>query len=238
MQINMATVGVRIKVIREKRNLTLEQLAQIVGRDKQTVWRWENAERGITFNSINIIAEKLDCHPLYLLGYEDDPALPYDKQLAGRGTLHRLRRGPVGSLLRDARKQGGMTTEELAARLDVPEAQLIKWEAQSEAPPPEVFDKIAHVLNVPKSHLLTPPEAPEKNDPRQDPIESYHQERKTAPPERFLVEIARRIANLDPDVMMPLLYKDLSDAQVRFIAATFRLAFDQDQGTRPQQGQP
>ena len=40
------------------------------------------------------------------------------------------------------------------------------------------------------------------------------------------MSIFDEIKRTDPDVMVPLLYKDLSDAQVRFISVAFRLALE------------
>lgn len=53
-----------------------------------------------------------------------------------------------------ARIEAGMTQAELAARLDVPQPQIAKWETGARHPKVENLAKIAAALNVPLERLL------------------------------------------------------------------------------------
>lgn len=53
-----------------------------------------------------------------------------------------------------ARIYRGMTTAELAAKIDVPEKKLIAWEKGESKPSIAVFVKIVEVLQVPADFLL------------------------------------------------------------------------------------
>lgn len=74
------TMGQKIKYLREKHNLTLEQVGDAVGVGKSTVRKWEN---GIIANmrrdKIAGLAKALHTTPAYLMGWEEPtPDLPPD----------------------------------------------------------------------------------------------------------------------------------------------------------------
>lgn len=66
------TIGQKIKDLREKRGLTLEEVGNKVGVGKSTVRKWENDIIDMKRDKIAKLAETLGCSPLYLLGYEID----------------------------------------------------------------------------------------------------------------------------------------------------------------------
>ncbi len=67
------TIGQKIKVLREKNGLTLEQVGSAVGVGKSTVRKWET---GIIANmrrdKIAALARVLHTTPAYLMGWEED----------------------------------------------------------------------------------------------------------------------------------------------------------------------
>lgn len=69
------TMGQKIKYLREKHNLTLEQVGDAVGVGKSTVRKWEN---GIIANmrrdKIAGLAKALHTTPAYLMGWEESPS--------------------------------------------------------------------------------------------------------------------------------------------------------------------
>lgn len=52
-------IGKKIKQLREERNLTLEQLADMVGTDRQHIWNIEAGRKNITLDYLDKIAEAL-----------------------------------------------------------------------------------------------------------------------------------------------------------------------------------
>lgn len=52
-------IGKKIKQLREERNLTLEQLADLLGTDRQHVWNIEAGRKNITLDYLDKIAEAL-----------------------------------------------------------------------------------------------------------------------------------------------------------------------------------
>lgn len=70
--------GERIRGFRREAGLTLEELANLVGTSKQTVYRYESGEiENIPRGRIEAIAKALHKSPSALMGWEDDPLSPY-----------------------------------------------------------------------------------------------------------------------------------------------------------------
>lgn len=64
--------GSRIKVARESKNLTQEELGALCGTTKQTIFKYENnIVTNIPTDRLEKIAEVLDVTPAYLMGWEE-----------------------------------------------------------------------------------------------------------------------------------------------------------------------
>ena len=69
----MATIQQRIKERRLAKGMTLLELAEQLGVKEATVQRYESGEiKNIKHNTIQRMAEVLDCSPAYLMGWEDE----------------------------------------------------------------------------------------------------------------------------------------------------------------------
>lgn len=65
-------VGERIKQMRIRKGLTLEELGAKIGVEKATIWKYENGRVTDTkWNRLVKMAKVLDCSPEYLLGLSD-----------------------------------------------------------------------------------------------------------------------------------------------------------------------
>ena len=63
------TIAYRIKTLREYKNLTQEELANIAGyNDKSSISKIENSGNNISLKKVNKIAEALNVSPSELLG--------------------------------------------------------------------------------------------------------------------------------------------------------------------------
>lgn len=69
------SVSNRIKELRERAGLSQIELANMVGVDANTVWRWEN-DRSSPSRSIQSLASALKTSVAYLMGETNDPAPP------------------------------------------------------------------------------------------------------------------------------------------------------------------
>lgn len=64
---NRFNIGRRIEMYREKRHMSTQELAEMIGRSQATVSRIENGKQGITFELLAHIAGELKVHPFLLL---------------------------------------------------------------------------------------------------------------------------------------------------------------------------
>lgn len=69
----MNEIGKRIKERRESLNLSVEQLASILGRNRSTIYRYENGGiENMPLDTLRPIAAALKISPTYLLGWDQD----------------------------------------------------------------------------------------------------------------------------------------------------------------------
>lgn len=67
------TIGERIKLLRESKNVTQTELAKIAGTSKQNIYKYENGIiTNIPSNKVEIIAKYFHVSPAYLMGWEEE----------------------------------------------------------------------------------------------------------------------------------------------------------------------
>lgn len=66
------TIGDRIKNMRKRKDLTLEELGKMVGVSKVTIFKYEGDKINIPSDRIERLADVLGCTPGYLMGWETD----------------------------------------------------------------------------------------------------------------------------------------------------------------------
>jgi repressor LexA len=65
--------GERIKSLRESKDITQTELAEMIGTTKQNVYKYENGIiTNIPSDKIELMAEKFDVSPAYLMGWTDE----------------------------------------------------------------------------------------------------------------------------------------------------------------------
>ena len=67
-------IGKRIRAFRKARHLTLEELAQILCKNKSTLSKYETGEIEVSIDVVNELAKILDTTPTFILGYETNTA--------------------------------------------------------------------------------------------------------------------------------------------------------------------
>ena len=76
------SVGLRIKLAREQRNMTLEDVAKLCETTKQTIYKYENEiVTNIPYEKIVLLSKALDVSPSYLFGWEEKKSSPSELQL-------------------------------------------------------------------------------------------------------------------------------------------------------------
>ena len=86
------SVGQRIRIAREQRNMTLDEVAKRCETTKQTIYKYENEiVTNIPYDKIVLLAKALDVSPSYLFGWEEKKSSPSEPQLTeGEQTMLEL----------------------------------------------------------------------------------------------------------------------------------------------------
>ena len=76
------SVGLRIKIAREQRNMTLDEVAKRCETTKQTIYKYENdIVTNIPYDKIVLLSKALDVTPSYLFGWDEKESSPSEPQL-------------------------------------------------------------------------------------------------------------------------------------------------------------
>lgn len=66
------TIGERIKYLRKKRGISADKLAELIGKDRATIYRYENKDiEKMPTSVLEPLAKALGTTPAYLMGWED-----------------------------------------------------------------------------------------------------------------------------------------------------------------------
>ena len=66
------TIGARIKLLRLNKGMTIDELASKLGKNRTTVYRYENGDiENLPLDILNPLAEALDTTPAHLMGWKE-----------------------------------------------------------------------------------------------------------------------------------------------------------------------
>ena len=76
------TIGKRIKAARERRDMTLDEVARRCNTTKQTIFKYENEiVTNIPYDKIVLLSNALEVSPSYLFGWDEKNNSPSEAQL-------------------------------------------------------------------------------------------------------------------------------------------------------------
>lgn len=102
----------KINSLRQEKNLTLKELADILGVSEATVSRWENGKSDIRGKNLKKLSDFFDVSESYLLGYIEIPSLP--------------------NRLRELRKEKKLSIEQLSTKVGIDEGRIIALESRED----------------------------------------------------------------------------------------------------------
>ena len=71
------TIGQRIRVARERREMTLDEVARLCNTTKQTIFKYENEiVTNIPYDKIVLLSNALEVSPSYLFGWDEKKDSP------------------------------------------------------------------------------------------------------------------------------------------------------------------
>lgn len=66
-------IGQRIKTLRKQRGISIDDLASRLGKNRTTIYRYENGDiENLPLSILDSLADALDTTPAYLMGWSDD----------------------------------------------------------------------------------------------------------------------------------------------------------------------
>jgi repressor LexA len=75
--VNIVDKGARIKELRESKQISQTELADMIGTTKQNVYKYENnIITNIPSDKIELMAEKFDVSPAYIMGWTNEKSTP------------------------------------------------------------------------------------------------------------------------------------------------------------------
>ena len=76
------TIGQRIRTARERKDMTLDEVAQRCNTTKQTIFKYENEiVTNIPYDQIVLLSNALEVSPSYLFGWDEKKASPSEPTL-------------------------------------------------------------------------------------------------------------------------------------------------------------
>lgn len=76
------TIGNRIKIARERKDMTLDEVARLCNTTKQTIFKYENEiVTNIPYDKIVLLSNALDVSPSYLFGWDEKESSPSEPVL-------------------------------------------------------------------------------------------------------------------------------------------------------------
>ena len=76
------SIGQRIKAARERRGMTLDDVAKLCNTTRQTIYKYENEIVNIPYDKIVLLYQALNVSPSYLFGWEEKKNSPGEIQLS------------------------------------------------------------------------------------------------------------------------------------------------------------
>ncbi len=76
------TIGQRIRIARERKNMTLDEVARSCNTTKQTIFKYENEiVTNIPYDKIVLLSKALEVSPSYLFGWDEKESSPSEPVL-------------------------------------------------------------------------------------------------------------------------------------------------------------
>lgn len=148
--------GEKIKALRKKHGLTLEEVGNAVGVGKSTVRKWETGMiANMRRDKIADLAKALHTTPAYLMGWEENSTQEQeanaDPELSDR--LKELRK-KFSERLRLLRTTSGLSQRELAQKIGVSKSSINMYERGEREPGFETLESVADLFRVDINYLL------------------------------------------------------------------------------------
>lgn len=134
------TIGQKIKELRKQLNMSVDELASKLGKNRATIYRYERGDiENLPLDVLEPLANALETTPAYLMGWEDESNVQnIDVQFTDT----------VGEMIKSLRLQRQLTLEEFSIETGIPLEELKNYETGKSQIPKSVMKTLATFLNV------------------------------------------------------------------------------------------
>ena len=141
-------IGEKIRLRRKELNMSADDLAQCVGKDRSTIFRYENGDiDNMSIALLQPIAEALDISVGYLLGLEEDKNSAITNDI--------VKKSQLGIKIKKARKAKGLTQDDLGNMLGLKKSAIAKYECGRVVNlKQETIKKLCEVLDLSPDDLI------------------------------------------------------------------------------------
>ena len=128
------TIGKKIKDLRTELNMSVDELADKLGKNRATIYRYEKGDIGnLPLDVLEPLAKALKTTPAYLIGWEDEDD---DDEIT------------IGKLLKKMRTQRNMTIDEYAKEIGINPEVLSKYESGEKTIPLDIVNAISEYYRL------------------------------------------------------------------------------------------
>lgn len=135
----------KLKMLRKKKGLTQQEVAELVHVERGVYTNWELGNRNPNYENLSMLACIFDVSIDYLLG--DYLEISKERYLKLKKTKRR-KKNLFSERLKELRKKRGYTQSELAEYMNMRQGSYTKWETGMTEPRIENLIKLADLLEV------------------------------------------------------------------------------------------
>lgn len=148
----MNSTGDKLRALRDKHNMTAQELADKLGVTAPAISMWERNKREIDNSTLLRIATIFNVTTDYLLGAPAfKPTLSKHDEL---DIQKRLNTPEIGNRIKNLRKQYNMTQDELGYKITATKSMISLWENGKRKIDTTTLSKLAKIFNVSTDYLI------------------------------------------------------------------------------------
>lgn len=137
------TIGQKIKELRKQLNMSVDDLAAKLGKNRATVYRYEKGDiENLPLDVLEPLAKALETTPGYLMGWEEEKKISNPDEAT------------VGDVIRILRLENKLSLQEFSDELGIPIERLDRYETGTEQIPVSIINAIAEHFGVSISELM------------------------------------------------------------------------------------
>lgn len=138
------TIGQKIKELRKQLNMSVDDLAAKLGKNRSTIYRYEKGDiENLPLDVLEPLAKALETTPGYLMGWESN-----------KEKVSNPDQVTIGDVLRIWRLENSLTLQEFSDDLGIPIEKLDRYETGTEQIPVNIINAIAEYFGVSISELM------------------------------------------------------------------------------------